>query len=137
MAEMIRSVEYYYATVPDKPGAGLEILSRLRDAGVNLVAYLGFPSGKGKSQIDLFPEDGVALKQAAKAARIKLSPAKRAFVVQGDDRVGAVAAINRRLADAKVNITAAAAASTGDGRYAMVVWVAKGAHQRAARALGV
>lgn len=137
MADTIRSVEYYYVTVPDKAGAGLQVLSRLKDAGVNLVAYLGFPSGRGKSQIDLFPEDAAALKQAVKAAGFKLSPAKRAFLVQGDDRVGAVADVNRKLADAKINITAAAAAAAGNGRYAMILWVAKGAHGKASKALGV
>ena len=137
MEDTIRSVEYCYVTVPNKSGAGLEVLSRLRERGVNLVAYLGFPSAKGKSQIDLVPEDPAALKQAAKKAGLKLSSAKRAFVVQGSDRVGAVADVTRKLADAKINITAAAACAAGDGRYGMILWVAPADHRKAVKALGL
>lgn len=137
MAETVRSVEYFYVVVPNKPGAGLEVLSQLKNAGVNLLAYLGFPSAKGKSQIDLVPEDPAALKQAARKAGLKLSPAKRVFVFQADDRVGAVADVTRRLADARINITAASAASAGNGRYGMMLWVAQADHRKAARVLGV
>src|SRR5512136_3066216 len=100
MAEMIRRVEYRYAVVPDKPGSGAAILTELQGAGVNLLAYLGFPAGRGKAQIDLVPEDPAALKRVARKAGLKLSPAKRAFLIEGDDRVGAVADLSRRLAAA-------------------------------------
>jgi predicted amino acid-binding ACT domain protein len=136
MAETIRRVEYYYVVVPDKPGAGAAVLNALRDAGVNLLAYLGFPSGRGKSQIDLVPEDAAAFKQAAKAARLKLSRAKRAFLVEGDDRVGVVAELTQRLADAKVNITAACATTAGSGRYGMILWVPPASYGKAAKVLG-
>ncbi len=137
MADTIRSVEYYYVTVPDKPGAGASVLEPLRDAGVNLLAYLGFPSGRGKSQIDLVPEDVASFKEAARRARLKLSRAKRAFLVQGEDRSGAVADLTRRLADIRINVTAAAAATAGDGRYGMILWVAPRDFLRASKALGV
>jgi predicted amino acid-binding ACT domain protein len=136
MAEMIRRVEYYYVTVPDKPGAGAAVLSSLRDGGVNLLAYLGFPAGRGKSQIDLVPEDPAALKQAARAGRLKLSRAKKAFLVEGDDRLGVVADLTQKLAAAKVNVTAACATAAGGGRYGMIVWVPPASHAKAAKALG-
>ncbi len=136
MAEAVRSVQYFYVTVPDKPGAGASVLQALKQGGVNLVAYLGFPSGRGKSQIDLVPEDAESFKEAARRARLKLSRAKRAFLIQGDDRTGAVADLTRKLADAKVNVTAAAAAA-GDGRYGMIVWVAPRDFSKASKALGV
>ena len=136
MADTIRSVEYYYVTVPDKPGAGASVLEPLRDAGVNLLAYLGFPCGRRRSQIDLVPEDAASLKEAARRARLKLSRAKRAFLVQGDDRAGAVADLTRKLADAKINVTAAAAATAGGSRYGMILWVAPRDFSRACKALG-
>lgn len=43
----------------------------------------------------------------------------------------------RKLADAGINLTAAAAASAGGGRYGMVLWVAPADYERAAKALGV
>ncbi len=136
MAETIRRVEYYYVVVKDKPGAGAGVLTALRDAGVNLLAYLGFPGSRGTSQIDLVPEDPAALKTAAKKAGLKLSRAKRAFLVEGDDRVGAVAELTRRLGNADVNLTAACATVAGNGRFGMILWVPPTSFGKAARVLG-
>jgi hypothetical protein len=135
MADTVRGVDYYYVTVADTPGEGQRILSALKDRGVNLLAFLGFPSG-GQSQIDLIPEDPQALREVAEQAGVTLSEAKRAFLIQGDDRVGAVADALDKLAEASVNVTAAAAASAGSGRYGMILWVSEADYDRAASALG-
>jgi hypothetical protein len=135
MAETIRRVEYYYVVVPDKAGAGASVLDALQDGGVNLLAYLGFPCGRGKSQLDLVPANASALKRAARAAGLRLSRARRAFLVEGDDRIGAVAELTRRLALAKINITAACATIAGHGRYGMILWVSPASYGRAARVL--
>jgi hypothetical protein len=136
MADSVRSVEYRYVTVSDTPGEVQRTLTALKDGGVNLVAFLGFPLGGGRSQIDLVPEDPGALRDAAERAGVTLSEAKRAFLVQGDDRVGAVADATAKLAEANVNITAAAAVAAGAGRYGMIIWVAPADYERAAGALG-
>jgi hypothetical protein len=136
MAETVRRVEYYYVTVPDTPAEGQRILSALKDSGVNLLAFLGFPLGGGQSQIDLVPEDPASLKEAAARAGVTLSEAKRAFLIQGDDRPGAVADTTAKLAQATINLTAAAATGAGAGRYGMIVWVAAADYERAAKALG-
>jgi hypothetical protein len=136
MADTVRRIDYYYVTVADTPGEGQRILSTLKESGVNLVAFLGFPVGGGQTQIDLVPEDPQSLKEAAEGAGITLSEAKRAFLVQGDDRVGAVADTTAKLAEANINVTAAAATGTGAGRYGMIIWVAAADYERAADALG-
>jgi hypothetical protein len=136
MADSMRGVEYYYVTVPDAPGEGQRILSALQESGVNLLAYLGFPVGGGRSQIDLVPEDPDALKDVAEQLGTALSEAKRAFLVQGDDRVGAVADTTAKLAGAGINVTAAAATAAGSGRYGMILWVAAADYERAADVLG-
>ncbi len=136
MNERIRSVEYAYVTVSDKPGSGSAVLSALQTGGVNLLAYLGFPAGRGKSQIDLVPENAAALRLVAKQAGLRLSRAKRAFLVEGEDRPGAVAEITRRLSAARINVTAAAATTAGAGRYGMILWVSARDFGRAAKALG-
>jgi hypothetical protein len=136
MADTVRAVEYYYVTVPDTAGEGQRILSALKESGVNLLAFLGFPLGGGQSQIDLVPEDPQSLREAAERARVTLSEAKRAFLIQGDDRVGAVADTTAKLADAKINLTAAAATGAGSGRFGMILWVAGADYERAAEALG-
>jgi hypothetical protein len=136
MADIVRSVEYYHVTVPDTPGEGQRVLSALKDSGVNLLAFLGFPR-EGAAQIDLIPEDLESLREASERAGITLSDPKRAFLIQGDDRVGAVADTLAKLTDAEVNVTASAASGAGSGRYGMILWVAPADHERAADALGV
>ena len=136
MADTVRRIEYYYVTVPDTPGGGQRILSALKDSGVNLLAFLGFPLGDGQSQIDLVPEDPESLREAAERAGVTLSEAKRAFLIQGDDRVGVVADTTAKLAEANINLTAAAATGAGSGQYGMIVWVAPADYERAAEALG-
>jgi hypothetical protein len=136
MADTVRGVDYFYVTVSDTPGEGQRILSALKDGGVNLLAFLGFPLGGGQSQIDLVPEDSELLRDVAGQAGVTLSEAKRAFLIQGDDRVGAVADTLGKLASANINVTAAAAAGAGSGRYGMILWVAAADYERAAHALG-
>ena len=136
MADTVRRVEYYYVNVPDKPGEGERVLSALRQSEVNLLAYLGFPAGGGQTQIDLVPEDPAAFRNAAESAGLALSEAKQAFLIQGDDRVGAVSDVIAKLAEGNINITAAAATSAGSRRYGMILWVAPADYERAADALG-
>jgi hypothetical protein len=135
MAETVRRVEYRYATVPNDPGAAQTILSALEERGVNLLAFLGFPEG-GQAQLDLVPEDPAALAEAAEAAGVSLSEPKQAFLLQGDDRVGAVAAATGKLAGANVSVVAAAGVAAGSGSYGMILWVDPGDYERAASALG-
>jgi hypothetical protein len=137
MAETVRRVEYFYVSVPNTPGEGDRILSALKESSVNLLAYLGFPVEGASSQLDLVPEDSASLRAAAERAGITLSAAKWAFLVQGDDRVGAVADTTAKLANADINITAAAATAAGSGRYGMILWVASADYERAASVLGV
>ena len=137
MADTVRRVDYYYVTVPDTPGEGERVFSTLKEGDVNLLAYLGFPLEDGRSQIDLVPADPAALRQAAERSGLTLSDTKHAFIVQGDDRIGAVEATTMKLASAGVNITAAAAACEGSGHYGMILWVPAVDYERAAAALGV
>lgn len=136
MADKVRRVEYYYATVPDKPGEGLKVLSALKSAGVLLLALQAFPIGGGKAQLNLVPEDARKFKQAADAAGLALTGPKRAFLITGDDRVGAAAEHGKKLADAKINITAVTALGAGAGRYGMILWVTPADYEKAAGALG-
>ena len=134
MADTVRGVEYYYATVRDAPGEAQRILAALKDGGVNLLAFLGFPSEGAQAQIDLVPEDPESLRQAAERAGFTLSEAKRAFLIEGDDRVGAVADTIAKLAEANINVTAAAATAAA-GRFGMILWVAPADYEKAAAAL--
>ncbi len=136
MADAVRMVDYYYTMVAQKPGEGARLLGVLRDARVNLLAFSGFPSQR-KAQVDFVPADPAAFLSAAKAAKIKLSKPKKAFVIEGDDRVGAIAGAMAKLAAAKVNVTAVDAVCGGMGRYGAILWVKPRDVNKAAAALGV
>ncbi len=134
MAETVRQVDYFYVEVPNKVGEGAKILQALKDAGVNLLAFSGFPAGR-RAQLDFFPTDPVALKSIARANRWKLVGPKRGFLIQGDDRIGAVAGLLGTLASAGISVTAIDAVSV-EGRYGAVCWVAPRDVKKAAKFLG-
>jgi hypothetical protein len=137
MPDAIRRIDYYYVTVPDKPGEVARVLAALGGAEINLLGVSAFPHGARKSQVDLIPEHSGALAQAAKSARIKLSKKKSCFLIQGEDRPGAVADVAGKLAQAKINITSVQAFCAGAGRYGGMLWVKAKDVQRASKALGL
>jgi hypothetical protein len=134
MADSVRKVQYGYVMVPNRPGQGAKILAALRKAGIDLQAYSGFPAGKG-AQIDLVTRDMADLKRLARKNGWLLSAAKKGFLIQGADRIGAVHRILEKLAARKVNVVAADAVAAGQGRYGMILWVRPKDYARAARAL--
>ena len=134
MGETIRKVDYFSIMTANKPGEGARILGSLRDAGVNLLAYTGFPSGR-RAQMDFIPEDPVTFHAAAKRARLKLNSKKVGFLVQGDDHPGVIADIMARLAAAKINVTAIDAVCAGQGRYGAIFWVKPRDVNKAAKTL--
>lgn len=136
MADRVRKVSYSYLLVPSRPGQGAAVLSALSEAGIDLQAYSGFPAGGGKAQIDLVSTDLAGIGRVARRQGWRLSRPKRGFLIQGDDRIGAVQRHLQRLADARINITAADAVTAGKGRYGMILWVKAKDYGRAARALG-
>jgi hypothetical protein len=135
MIDIVRKVAYFAMEVPNRPGEGARVLEALADAGVNMLAFTGFPSGR-KAQLDIIPEDVAVFKNAVKAAKIKTRPQKFGFLVQGEDRKGAVADLLKILAEKKINVTATDAMSAGAGRYAAILWVSTKDVNKAAKALG-
>ena len=136
MPDRVRKVNYCYPVVPNRAGQGARILSEISSAGINLLAYSGFPVGSGKSQLDFVVDELGPLRRVARKNGWRLSKPKKGFLIQGSDQVGAVHRHLQKLADAKINITAADAVSAGQGRYGMLLWVKPRDYARAARALG-
>ncbi|MGD2152335.1 MAG: hypothetical protein PVG79_03650 [Gemmatimonadales bacterium] len=135
MADRVKKVNYVYVTVPNRAGQGAKVLGELREAGVNLLAYSGFPTKGGKAQLDMIPESMPELRRIAKKKGWRLSKPKKGFLVQGSDAVGAVHRHIDRLAASKINITAADAVAAGKNRYGMILWVKPKDYTRAARVL--
>lgn len=136
MPDIIRRVHYFYVVVPDVAGEGFLILSDLRQAGVNLLGCHGFPLGEGKSQISMVPEDAGTFVLAAARLGLHVSQHRRAFLAQGEDRVGAVTDVIEKLAGKGINIVACHAVGAGEGRWGMLLWVNPVDYERAAEALG-
>ncbi len=136
MAERVRIVDYYYVTSDDRPGEGAGVLSALKSARVNLLAVHAFPEGQ-RIQVDLVPSNPEALVKAARKAKLKLSRKKKAFLVTGDDKVGALTPILNQLAEAKVNVTALTALTGGSKRFGAIFWVNPRDMGRASKALGI
>ena len=135
MAETIRQVTYYKVMVPNRTGEGARVLGALHNAGLNLLAFSGFPAGK-KAQFDFIPEDAASFERAAARAGIKAGAKKTVFVVQGEDRVGALADIFAKLAAAKVSVIALDGIAAGFSRYGAIFWVKPKDVTKAARAVG-
>lgn len=133
--DTIRKTDYFSMEVPNKIGEGARLLGALRDAGVNLLGFTGFPTGR-RAQVDFIPEDTASFKAAARKLGMKVGPRKSVFLVQGDDRVGAIAEIVDKIAGAGINMTAMDAVATGGGRYAAMFWVAPRDANKVAKALG-
>ena len=136
MANTVEQVEYYYTLVANQPGEGTRVLNALKTAGVNLLAYTGFPASVTRAQLDFVPSDKDAFLAVARNAGIKLVGPKVAFLLQGDDRVGAVADVLAKLADARINVVAMNAVAAGEGRYGVILWVKPRKVRRAANVLG-
>ena len=136
MADTIHTAQYFKIEAPDKPGEFARALIFLREAGVNLLAFAGFPRGR-RDQLDFIPSDPAAFKAAAKVAKWKLKGPKTCFLVEGEDRPGALTDLLQRLANAKINVTAIDAVCAGAGRYGALLWLKPRDVKKAARALGI
>ena len=133
MADRVRKVDYFKTMIPNRAGQGAKAFALLKDAGVNLLAMHGFPTA-GRAQVDLVPEKPGELRRAARRLRLKLGPRKSVFLIEGDDRPGAVTGILKKLGGANINVVAVSATRTGR-RYSGLVWVKPRDVARAARVL--
>ncbi|MBI3898536.1 MAG: hypothetical protein HY308_09600 [Gammaproteobacteria bacterium] len=136
MAETIQKKEYFAISVANRRGEAARLLAELAQAGVNLLAFTGFPSARGKAQLDFVPENVAVFRAAAERVGIKLRASKTVFLIQGDDQSGAVGSVMQRLADAKINVTAIDAASAGNRSYSGMLWVKPKDVDKAASVLG-
>lgn len=122
MPDTVRKVHYFSTTVADKPGQTFGVLAALVSGGVNLLACTGTTRGR-RAQIDVVPDDTRRFAVAARKAGLKFSEKRSGFLIQGDDRPGALAENLKVLADAGINIVAVDGLSAGSGRWGAIVWV--------------
>lgn len=134
MADTVTIATYFSLTVSDKAGAGAQLLTALKDAGVNLTGFWGYPVKGKKAQFDLIPADAKLFAKVAK--KLGLGIAKQSsLVVTGADRPGALAEIAAKLGAAGISINAAQALSGTEGQFAALVQVAAENVKKARKAL--
>jgi len=135
MSSTVKDVEYYYILVADKPGEARKMLEFLSERQVNLQAITTFPRGGGQSQLNFFAEDPDALKNAAGDANVPLVGPKKAFLVQGEDQIGALYDFHLKLSNAGINIFASNGVVDGTGRFGFIIWVDPAEYKQASEAL--
>ena len=136
MADSVKRVKYCAMKVPARSGQGAKVLEALREGQVSLLAFSGFPDRGGKAQVDFVTDDIAGVRKVARREGWRLGKTKRGFLIQGQDRVGAAHRHLAKLADAKINVTAADAVTAGKKRWGMILWVKPKDYARAARTLG-
>jgi hypothetical protein len=137
MTMNIRRVEYFHATVKDLPGEAYKLLAQLATAEVNLLAFNAVPVGPEQTQLVIFPESVESLARAAERTGLIMTGPQRAFLIQGDDRLGALVDLHRKLSDASINVYASSGVTDGRGGYGYVLYVRSEHYEDAAVALGV
>jgi hypothetical protein len=137
MAYAIRRVEYFHATIVDQPGEAYKVLSALAGLGVSLLAFTAVPVGPDRTQITLFPADPSKMASEAQKANMELDGPHVAFLLQGDDELGALVDVHERLFRADVNVYASTGVADGQGKYGYVIYVRVEDCPRAAKALGI
>jgi hypothetical protein len=137
MAFSIRRADYFYTTIREEPGEATQLLHRLAELGVNLLAFAAVPTGPTRVQLTLFPEDPTQLATAARRAGFDLDGPYPALLVQGDDELGALARVHARLFEAGVDVYASMGVADGRGSYGYVVYIRPEEAEKAREALGL
>jgi hypothetical protein len=137
MTANIYSVDYYYTTVEDQPGQGCRFLETLAREEVNLVAFNAFPVGKDRTQLVIYPLNATWLGDVARQEGLRLVGPHHAFIVHGDDELGALVSIHQKLCDANINVSSANGITDGSGGYRYIMHVHPDDYQRAQEILDV
>lgn len=133
----ITRVNYFNTTVRDQPGEAYRTLQLLADVGINLLAFTATPVGPTSTQLAIFPEDSQALVDMASKSQLHLDGPHPGLLVQGDDKLGALAQIHESLYAANVNVYASSGVADGRGGFGYVVYVRPEQFELACSALGV
>ena len=135
MTFSVRSVEYFYTRVEDEPGRAYGLLAKLASEDINLLAFSAVPYGPNHVELTIFPNRSEDFQRVAQKLGWVLTGPQHACLIQGDDNLGALAEIHKRLRDANVNIYASTGVTDGEGRYGYVIYLREEDHQSAAKAL--
>ena len=123
MSYQLRRIDYFYTTIPDQPGEAYKLLSTMAERGINMLAFAAIPFGPNRTQLTLFPDDTLNFQSEAKLVQMDIDGPHPAFLVQGDDELGALASVHKRLTDAQINVYASTGVTDGKGDYGYVIYI--------------
>ena len=129
-------MEYFNTRIQDVPGKAYEILAQLASEEINVLAFSAVPFGPNHVDLTIFPDKSHNFLALAEHLGWPVTGTQHACLVQGDDQLGALADIQKKLADAGVSIYASSGVTDGRGHYGYVIYFKEGDSQKAARALG-
>jgi hypothetical protein len=135
MAVEILRTDYFYTTVRDRPGEAFLVLRELAAGEVNLRAFNAVPLGPSGVQLTLFPRSPERLAAVAERIGLVLDGPHAALLVQGDDRLGALADIHTCLAEAGVPVFSSTGVTSGPRGFGYVIYVNPSEIDRATGAL--
>lgn len=137
MSARIFSVDYYYATVANRPGQGCAFLMSLAAGEVNLLAFNAYPISAELTQLVIYPQNATWLGELARRQGLVLHGPHYALLVQGDDELGALTSIHERLGSAQINVSSSTGLTDGHGRYRYIMHVQPEDYDRALEVLNV
>ncbi len=137
MTANIYSVDYYYTTVEDAPGQGCRFLESIASEEVNLVAFNAFPVGRDRTQLVIYPLNATWLGDMARAEGLRLVGPHHAFIVHGDDELGALVSIHQKLCDSEINVSSSNGIADGRGGFRYILHVHPDDYHRALEVLDV
>ncbi len=137
MEDELRIVDCYYATVRDRPGEGGRLLEHISERGISLTAFTAIPTGADETQVCLVTDRPADLLAAAEDGGTRLTGPKKAFLIQGDDRIGTLHGYHQTLANAGVNVYSSGGVCDGRGRFGFMLWVESEDFEKAFDAFGI
>jgi hypothetical protein len=137
MSANIYSVDYFYTTVEDAPGQGCKFLEMLAQEDVNLLAFNAFPVGRDRTQLVIYPLNSTWLGDLARHQGLRLVGPHHAFMIHGDDELGALVTIHQKLCDAEINVSSSTGLSDGRGGYRYIMHVHPDDYPRSLKVLDV
>jgi hypothetical protein len=137
MYNIIKKVDYYNLTVKDQPGEAYNFLSQLATLGIYMYAFSAVPLGANSTLLTIFPEDSQKTAKELKLAGQTLDGPHKALLVQGDDELGALIEIHKKLFKADVNISAASGVSDGKDSFGYIIYLRPNEYEKAAKVLGL
>lgn len=132
----VRVAEYFYVRVESAPYAAYELLAALATEDIEILAFSAVPFGEGSVELTLFPARPSSFIEAAGKLGLNLAGPQHAILIHGDDHLGALAEIHRKLLAAGVRVYASSGVTDGTGRFGYVIYLKEGDHEVAARTLG-